>query len=131
MAAQHADYSLVGAPNLVPGRYQPAKPGETILLYGVGFGPTNPPIPPGNWYARRRRWRTTCRSPSGAWRRTSRSPDWWEPGLYQFNVTVPEVPNGDAAVAATVGGVPTPEGVLVTVQFLPAIVSAPPPFALR
>jgi uncharacterized protein (TIGR03437 family) len=38
-------------------------------------------------------------------------------GLYQFNVTVPnDLPNGDAAVAATIGGVSTQTGVLVTVQ---------------
>ena len=37
-------------------------------------------------------------------------------GLYQFNVTVPNVPNGDAAVLATIGGVATQTGVLVTVQ---------------
>src|ERR1035438_2057814 len=35
VAALHADYSLVGAA-------LPAKPGETILLYGTGFGPANP-----------------------------------------------------------------------------------------
>jgi uncharacterized protein (TIGR03437 family) len=39
------------------------------------------------------------------------------PGLYQFNVTVPEnLPNGDAAVLATIGGVATATGVSVTVQ---------------
>jgi uncharacterized protein (TIGR03437 family) len=38
------------------------------------------------------------------------------PGLYQFNVTVPNLPNGDAAVLATVGGIPTQTGVSVTVQ---------------
>jgi uncharacterized protein (TIGR03437 family) len=38
-------------------------------------------------------------------------------GLYQFNVTVPSnLPNGDAAVAATIGGVATQAGVSITVQ---------------
>jgi uncharacterized protein (TIGR03437 family) len=37
-------------------------------------------------------------------------------GLYQFNVTVPaSLANGDAAVLATIGGVTTQTGVLVTV----------------
>src|ERR1035441_3001671 len=46
VAAQHTDYSTVGAANLLPGMTTtPAKPGETILLYGTGFGPTNPPLP--------------------------------------------------------------------------------------
>jgi uncharacterized protein (TIGR03437 family) len=39
-----------------------------------------------------------------------------EAGLYQFNVTVPSVPNGDAAVVAQMGGVQTQTGVLITVQ---------------
>jgi uncharacterized protein (TIGR03437 family) len=40
-----------------------------------------------------------------------------ESGLYQFNVTVPTgLPSGDAAVAATIGGVSTQTGVLLTVQ---------------
>ena len=38
------------------------------------------------------------------------------PGLYQFNVTVPNLPNGDAAVLARIGGVATQAGVSVTVQ---------------
>jgi len=39
-----------------------------------------------------------------------------EAGLYQFNVTVPNVPDGDAAVMAQIGGVQTQTGVLITVQ---------------
>ena len=38
-----------------------------------------------------------------------------ESGLYQFNVTVPALPNGDAAITATVGGVQTQMGALITV----------------
>jgi uncharacterized protein (TIGR03437 family) len=37
-------------------------------------------------------------------------------GLYQFNVTVPNLPNGDATVVATIGGIATQTGVVVTVQ---------------
>jgi uncharacterized protein (TIGR03437 family) len=38
-------------------------------------------------------------------------------GLYQFNVTIPaDLPNGDAAVAASIGGLATQTGALVTVQ---------------
>jgi uncharacterized protein (TIGR03437 family) len=39
-----------------------------------------------------------------------------ESGLYQLNVTVPNLPNGDASVVATIGGVTTQTGVSVTVQ---------------
>jgi uncharacterized protein (TIGR03437 family) len=37
-------------------------------------------------------------------------------GLYQFNVTVPSVANGDAAVVAQIGGVQTQTGALITIQ---------------
>jgi uncharacterized protein (TIGR03437 family) len=39
-----------------------------------------------------------------------------EAGLYQFNVTVPGVPDGDAAVVAQIGGVQTQLGTLITIQ---------------
>ena len=49
--AQHTNFTNVGKPNLFPALpadfTTPAIPGETIILYGTGFGPTNPPIAPG------------------------------------------------------------------------------------
>lgn len=43
VVAQHgADYSLVGPASLFPGASTPAKPGETVILYANGFGPTTP-----------------------------------------------------------------------------------------
>lgn len=49
--AQHANYTYVGKPNLFPDEpanfTTPAQPGETILLYGTGFGSTTPSIAPG------------------------------------------------------------------------------------
>ena len=38
------------------------------------------------------------------------------PGLYQFNVTVPSLPSGDAPITAQIGGVQTQTGVSLTVQ---------------
>jgi len=37
-------------------------------------------------------------------------------GLYQINVTVPSAPGGDQPLVATVNGVQTPPGPVVTVQ---------------
>jgi uncharacterized protein (TIGR03437 family) len=39
-----------------------------------------------------------------------------ESGLYQFDVTVPSLPSGDAAVTASIGGVETQSGVSITIQ---------------
>ncbi len=87
-AATHADGSLVGALNLFPGFSTPARPGETISLWGVGFGlPTTPLI-------------AGAASQSGSLPST---PECYlagiqtrvaaalvSPGLYQLNVTIPD-----------------------------------------
>ena len=46
--ATRADYSWVGPPNLFPNATTvPAKPGGVIILWGTGFGATNPAVPAG------------------------------------------------------------------------------------
>ncbi len=50
LAATHAHNTAIGKTGLfasAPNLTTPAKPGETIVLYGTGFGPTNPVVPPG------------------------------------------------------------------------------------
>jgi uncharacterized protein (TIGR03437 family) len=44
VTATHADGSLIGPATLYPGLSTPAKPGETIIVYANGFGPTTVPI---------------------------------------------------------------------------------------
>lgn len=46
IAATHANGSLIGPPATITGA-TPAQPGETIVLYGEGFGPASSPIPNG------------------------------------------------------------------------------------
>lgn len=42
-AALHQDGAFVGAPGLIAGaNFRPARAGDTVTLYGVGFGATNP-----------------------------------------------------------------------------------------
>ena len=95
VAALHADYTPVGAPN-------PAKPGEIILLYGTGFGSPTP---------------STVQIKIGGIAATVAFAGLVGPGLYQFNVTVPpDLPTGDAAVLATIAGVATQPGVSLTIQ---------------
>ncbi len=46
--ATHADYSWAAKNGTFPGTNTvPAKPGEVIVLWGTGFGPTTPPVPAG------------------------------------------------------------------------------------
>jgi uncharacterized protein (TIGR03437 family) len=117
VAAQHEDYSTVGAANLLPGvTTTPAQPGETILLYGTGFGPTNPPLPTGQPVTTAEPLANAVAISIGGVATPAAFAGLVSPGLYQFNVTVPNLPNGDAAVLATIGGVATQTGVSVTVQ---------------
>jgi uncharacterized protein (TIGR03437 family) len=117
VAARHADYSLVGAPNLLSGVVTtPAQPGETILLFGTGFGPTNPPLPTSQLVTTAEPLANPVQITIGGMPATVVFGGLAGPGLYQFNVTVPSLPNGDAAVLATVSGVTSQTGVSVTVQ---------------
>jgi len=109
VAALHADYTLVSAT-------APAKPGETILLYGEGFGPTTPPQPSGQAVAAPAPLANTVQITIGGVTASVQFAGLVQSGLYQFNVTVPAVPNGDAALVAAIGGSPTQSGVTLTVH---------------
>lgn len=118
IAAQHGDYSLLGPASLsVPGyTFTPAQPGETIILYGAGFG-----LPSGTLVA----GSSTQLSPLpsepafqiGGLPATVVSSWLVSPGLYQFNVIVPaSAANGDNPVIATYGSASTPAGAMVSVS---------------
>jgi uncharacterized protein (TIGR03437 family) len=117
VAALHADYSPIGAPNLLPGTVTtPAKPAEIILLYGVGFGPANPPQPSGQLVATAAPLANSVQVTIGGQVANVAFAGLVGSGLYQFNVTVPTLPNADATVVAAIGGVSTQTGVSLTVQ---------------
>jgi uncharacterized protein (TIGR03437 family) len=118
-AAEHAkDYSLLGPPGLLPGgAFTPAAPGEAIILYGVGFGPTNPTTPTGQTVAAAAPLAGAVTMTIGGIAVTPSFAGLSESGLYQFNVTVPgSLSTGDALVSAAIGGVTTQTGVILTVQ---------------
>jgi uncharacterized protein (TIGR03437 family) len=86
-------------------------------LYGVGFGPANPPQPSGQLVTTAAPLANDVQIAIGGQTASVAFAGLVESGLYQFNVTVPTgLPSGDAAVAATIGGVSTQTGVLLTVQ---------------
>jgi uncharacterized protein (TIGR03437 family) len=118
VAATHLNYSLVGKPGLLAGATTtPAKPGETIVLYGVGFGPSNPPLPTGQIVGTAEPLANTVKVSIGGVDAQVAFAGLSGPGLYQFNVTVPAgLAAGDAAVSATIGGINTQTGVAVSVQ---------------
>jgi uncharacterized protein (TIGR03437 family) len=120
VAGTHADGAYLAGAALVqqgiPGR--PAKPGETIVIYGTGFGATQPPIsaialvpsplPLANPQDLRIRVGGIDAAITFAGLVT--------PGLYQFNFVVPEVPDGDRTVVAELRGLLTKSDLMLTVQ---------------
>jgi uncharacterized protein (TIGR03437 family) len=118
VAAVHANYTLVGKTGLLPGvATQPAAPGETVVLYGTGFGPSNPPLPSGQLVTTPSVLANSVQIAIGGVTAPVVYAGLVEAGLYQFNATVPaSLPSGDALVVATIGGVQTQTGVSITVQ---------------
>ena len=120
VAATYEDGTIAGKSGLlgsgVPAR--PAKPGDIISLWGTGFGPTTPSVPAGLLFS------GAAPLPSsdqlaitfGSVPATVLFAGLSEAGLYQVNVIVPEVPDGDQLIAAQVEGVSTQQQVYLTVQ---------------
>jgi uncharacterized protein (TIGR03437 family) len=120
--ATRPDYSLVGPVNLLQGvTTAPAKPADVIILWGTGFGPTDPFVPAG------------VVPPSDALANLSNpvtvvignlqtqvigaaiSPG--SAGVYQIAVQVPNAAaDGDQPVVAKVLGFSSPPNVLLSVQ---------------
>jgi uncharacterized protein (TIGR03437 family) len=108
VVAQFSDGSYVLPPGAISGVVSNrAKPGDTIIIYGVGFGQVNEGIPPGEIAS----GLTTLAAPltfsiGGA----SVTPSYagLAPGfvgLYQFNVVVPKISAGDSVpVTFSLGG---------------------------
>jgi uncharacterized protein (TIGR03437 family) len=117
IVAQHLDYSLVGPTNLYPGLTAPAKAGETIILYAVGFGPpTDTTIVAGS--------ATQSGSITGdglaCWISgfgANVAGALISPGLYQVNLTLPKgLPSGDHPVTCKINFFSTFPGAMITVQ---------------
>jgi uncharacterized protein (TIGR03437 family) len=113
VAATHLDGSLIGPPSLYPGFSTPATPGETIILYANGFGPTTPPVLKGSAI----QMGTLPSLPSlqiGGMTATVGFAGLISPGLYQFNVTIPaSAPNGDNPIQSEYGGTTPPATITI------------------
>jgi len=116
VAATHIGGALIGPATLYPGSTTPAKAGETIVIYGNGFGATTTPAVAGSLT------QTGVLSPApaitiGGIAATVTYAGLVAPGEFQFNVVVPAgVANGDQPMVATYNGQTTQAGVLITIQ---------------
>ncbi len=120
VATRYPDNSDIGPVGILGSSVTtaPAKPGDVIVLWGTGFGPTNPSTPAG--------WQVSVASPvvnsptvtiggvqaqvMGA----AISPG--SAGLYQVAITVPSVPDGAQPVIVTAAGVQSPSGVYLAIR---------------
>jgi uncharacterized protein (TIGR03437 family) len=116
VAATHANGTSVGPTNLLPGLTTPAKPGETVVLYGNGFGPTEPPVVSGSLH-QSGILPTSPVIEIGGTVAVTEFAGLVSPGLYQFNVVVPaSAPDGDSAVIAQYKDIFSQIGVVIAVQ---------------
>src|ERR1035441_9725513 len=105
---------------LIPGvASRPARPGEILVIYAIGFGEVTPSIPAGtivnlaNNLAMPLEMTFGSAPASVAWAGLSQG----FVGLYQINVMVPDVPDSDAVpLTFTLNGVPGSTTVYTAVQ---------------
>ena len=112
------DGTFVGPPGLVSGaNFRPARPGNRVVIYGIGFGPVTPEIPAG-----------TVTISANALPPTRVRIGGQEAivefaglangyvGLYQFNVVVPSAPGGEVKFEIIVDGQPTSQALYFTIE---------------
>ncbi len=119
--ATHLDYTLALKNGTISGLTTvAAKPGETIVLWGTGFGPTNPAAPQGvevppSAFPTANPVTVTVGTQTATVFGAALAPGL--AGLYQVAIQIPaSLPNGDYAVVATAGGLPSPLTTMITVQ---------------
>jgi uncharacterized protein (TIGR03437 family) len=112
------DGTLVGKTGVDSRVQRAARPGETILLFGTGFGRTNPEAPT---------TQVVSGAPGLVTKPTIRIGDTSvefpgngnlvAAGLYQFNITVPVgLADGEHVITAETGGIRSGNNVLISVQ---------------
>jgi uncharacterized protein (TIGR03437 family) len=114
--AQHADFKLLGPSSLNPALFTPAKPGEVVVLYANGFGPTTSPVVSGSLT------QSGSLAPLpvvkiGGIAATVLGAVLVAPGQFQFNVMVPlSATDGNNTIAATYNLISTQGSAVLAVQ---------------
>jgi len=120
--ATRQDFSFAAAAGTFAGAGTvPAKPGDTVILWGTGFGPTTPAAPSGVQLPADQTYSTTSlpsitiNNVAATVYGAALAPGF--AGLYQVAIQIPSsLADGNWPVVATIGGVPSPAGVLLTVK---------------
>jgi uncharacterized protein (TIGR03437 family) len=115
-SAGGVSYDLLGPEGAFSYNTRPVKPGEVLELYGVGFGPTNPPVPAGQTFMSAAPTVYPVTITTGGVAANVTFAGITEAALYQFNLTAPNVGSGDQVLQATVNGVQNQSGPVVTIR---------------
>ena len=117
--ATRQDYSYIGPATLYPGTTTPAKPGDVVILWGTGFGPTTPAVLAGVQVSGAAYLTNAPSVTVGGFSAqvvgAALAPG--AAGLYQIAIILPDsLPDGDLEVVAMADGVPSPTGIYITIQ---------------
>jgi uncharacterized protein (TIGR03437 family) len=115
VVATHLNGTDVGPTTLYPGLTTPAQPGELVVLYANGFGPTSIPVVAGSSV---QSWTLSVLPviQIGGVTAAVQYAGLQSPGTYQINVYVPSsTPNGDNPITVQYNGLSTPPGTVITV----------------
>ena len=107
---------LLGKVGLDPRVKRALRPGEIVLLFGTGFGDTNPAAPTDSVFTGAYPLRTLPVIRFGNVTASVAFGGIVSPGLYQFNLTVPEVPDGDVPATAQIGAIQSSSKLMVSIK---------------
>ena len=122
VVASRQDFTFAARANTFNGLATvPAKPGDVLILWGTGFGPTSPAAPMGVQVPADRIYSTsaaptvTINNLPATVAGAALAPGF--AGLYQIAITVPSsIPDGDWPLRATIGGISSPAGTVLAIR---------------
>jgi uncharacterized protein (TIGR03437 family) len=119
VVAQTPDFtSFIGRPGMITGvNFVAAKPGDTVLIYALGCGPTNPPTQAGVVAAQNSALALPYQLKIGGVPASVNFAGMVAAsiGLYQFNVVIPNVASGDQTIELIVDTVPNGQNLYIVI----------------
>jgi uncharacterized protein (TIGR03437 family) len=110
--------SYIGRPNMIPGvAFVAPKPGDTVSIYALGLGPTNPPTVAGVTASQNSEVALPLQVRIGGAEATVSFKGLLQGsiGLYQLNVVIPNIAAGDQTIELTVDGVANEQSLMIVV----------------
>lgn len=118
-AAVHADGAYAAPVGFFGGAVtsRPAQPGEILMVFGSGFGPTAPAVAAGQVFSGAAPLAdlSQLHIRIGGVPASVQFAGMVAAGEYQFNIVVPALPDGDQPVTADIGGVATQSGLSIPI----------------